>query len=115
MAMFNWSGIYINPQDVDAIYTNRDNRQDYPFYMKVHLRSGEEYRVNYRTGDTRDADAERLAKLVNRLQPDPVSRYEVEGLLDRLKNAIRRDIKALRAEIKELRPNIPEGQNVETD
>lgn len=99
MAMFKWGGAYINPDDVTAIFTSTDSRQSRPFYMAVRLRDGKEYQMSYQTESSREVDAARLANLVNRRQPDPVSRAEIEGLLDRLKGALRRDIKALREEI----------------
>ena len=96
MAMFKWGGMYINPQDVAAIYTNRDSSQGHPFYMTVHLRNGKEFRTNYHDEGARDIDAAKLARWVDNMQPDPITRVEIEDLLDRLKGAIRRDIKALR-------------------
>ena len=99
MAMFKWSGIYINPQDVAAIYPDTDSTKPLPFYMTVHLRDGKEYRMNYAKESARDADANRLASQVNRFMLEPVTRNEIEDLLDKLKGAVRRDIKALQMEI----------------
>lgn len=99
MAMFKWSGFYINPADVSAILTGTDPKQGNAHYMVVCLRNGKEFRTNYERAAARDVDADRLASLVSRLQPDPVSRNELEDLLDKVKGAIRRDIKALRDEI----------------
>ena len=36
---------------------------------------------------------------MNKVRPDPVSRYEMENLIDRAKESIRRDVKALRRDI----------------
>lgn len=102
MAMFKWSNcFYINPEEVAAISAGTDGSNTHSHYMTVHLRTGKEYRVNYSTASARDADAHRLAQAVSRTQPDPVSRYEMETLIDHAKDAIRRDIKALRKELKE--------------
>ena len=97
--MFKWSGIYVNPQDVTAIYTARDGSGPHPFYMVVHLRDGKEYRLNYSSERNRDADASQLANMVSKMQPVPVTYDEIESLLDKVKSAIRRDVKALRAEL----------------
>ena len=99
VAMFKWSGFYINPADVSAIATGADSSQSYPHYMIVHLHDSKEYRVNYVREEARNADAIRLAREVDRCQPEPLSAYKVEDLLDRMKGAIRRDIKALREEV----------------
>lgn len=100
MAMFKWGGyFYINPGEVAAISMGSDGGNTHPHYMTVHLRTGKEYRVNYSTASARDTDAQRLAQAVNRLLPDPVSRYEMENLIDRAKESIRRDIKALRKDL----------------
>jgi len=96
MAMFKWSGFYINPADVSAILTGTDPKQGNAHYMVVCLRNGKEFRTNYERAAARDVDAERLAFQVNRLQAEPVTRYELEDLLDKVKGALRRDIKALR-------------------
>lgn len=102
MAMFKWSNcFYINPEEVAAISTGTDGSSTHPHYMTVHLRSGKEYRVNYTTASARDTDAQRLSQAVTRIRPDPVSRYEMETLIDRAKDTLRRDIKALRKELKE--------------
>ena len=98
--MFKWSSyFYINPEEVAAISTGTDSSNSHPHYMTVHLRSGKEYRVNYSTISARDTDAHRLAQAVNRILPDPVSRYEMENLIDRARDALRRDIKALRKDL----------------
>lgn len=99
MGMFRWSGMYVNPDDVTAIYKGYDAGKAHPYYMTVYLRNGTEYRVNYLKDTDRNYDAEKLANLVNTLHPDPVTRNEIEDLLDRLKGAIRRDIKALREDL----------------
>ena len=99
MAMFKWGDSYINPEDVSCIFNKNNGSIEYPFCMSVRLRYGGEYSLSYKRKADRDADAARLANLVSRRSPDPISRYEVEGLLDKVKNAIRRDIKALRLEI----------------
>lgn len=100
MSMFQWGGcFYINPGDVAAIGVGSDSSSTHSHYMTVHLRTGKEYRVNYDTASARNADAQRLAQAVNRAQPDPISRYEIEALLDRAKDAVRRDIKALRKDL----------------
>ena len=100
MSMFKWGGyFYINPEEVAAISMGSDGSNTHPHYMTVHLRSGKEYRVNYQTSSARDTDAQRLAQAINRLRPDPVSRYEMESLIDRAKDALRRDIKALRKDL----------------
>ena len=99
MSMFKWSGFYINPEDVAAISTGTDSRETYAHHMTVHLRNGRDFRVNYSSASARDADAQRLAQAVNKVRPDPVSRYEMENLIDRAKESIRRDVKALRRDI----------------
>lgn len=100
MAMFVWNGFYINPLDVSAISTGTDNRQSLAHYMVVHLRDGKEYRVNYAGDRARNIDAARLANMVGALQVEPVTRNELRDLLDKAKDAVRRDIRALREEIK---------------
>lgn len=100
MAMFQWGGcFYINPEDVAAISTGSDGSNTHAHYMTVHLRTGKEFRVNYGTASARNADAQRLAQAVNKARPDPVSRYEMENMIDRAKESIRRDVKALRRDI----------------
>lgn len=100
MAMFKWNGMYINPMDVSAIYVNRDGTAAHPFGMVVHLRDGKEYQTNYATERGRDVDAARLAQEIGRMQPEPVTRLQVEIMIDKAKGAIRRDIKALRDDLK---------------
>ena len=100
MAMFKWSGMYINPGDVVSITTGTDSRQDYPFSMTVGLRNGREFKTNYAKASARDLDAGRLADCVGRIQPEPVTSYEMELIVNRLKDTIRRDIKNLRQELK---------------
>lgn len=98
--MFKWSNcFYINPEDVSVISTGASGSNTHPHCMAVQLRSGKEYRVSYSTASARDADAQRLAQAVNKLQPEPASRYEIEHLIDRAKDTIRREIRALRKEL----------------
>ena len=100
MAMFKWRAMYINPEEVAAIYVSKDGTQGYPFYMTVHMRDGKEYQVNYATESGRDKEAARLAREIDRMQVEPVTRYQIEEMIDKAKGAIRRDIKALREALK---------------
>lgn len=97
--MVKLSGIYINPHDVSAIYTGVNNKDSYPFYVTVLMRNGKEYSVKYTKEGNRDADAQRLSRSVAIFYQAPVTLREVENLLDKMKGAIRRDIKALREEV----------------
>lgn len=100
MAMFKWGGMYINPEEVSAIFVSKDGTVGHPFYMTVHLRDGKEYKTNYATESGRDKDAARLAREIDRMQVEPVTRHQIEELIDKAKGAIRRDIKALREDLK---------------
>lgn len=95
MAMFRWQGAYINPADVAVIYTGTDSSKGHSHYMKVETRSGKEYRMNYATANGRDLDAFRLSEMVNNCTVVPVTKQEVEDIVHRSRDAIRRDIKAL--------------------
>lgn len=101
MAMFKWGAMYINPEEVAAIFVSKDGTVGHPFYMTVHLKDGKEYKTNYATESGRDKDAARLAREIDRMQVEPVTRYQIEELIDKAKSAIRRDIKALREDLKE--------------
>ena len=96
MSMFKWGATYINPADVVLINTGTNSSKPQPFYMAVLLRGNEtEYRSWYPSESARDTDAGRLAVLVGKYQPQPVTRDEVEAIVSKAKDAIRRDIKAL--------------------
>lgn len=64
------------------------------------MRDGKEYQTNYATERGRDVDAARLAQEIGRMQPEPVTKLQVETMIDKAKGAIRRDIKALRDDLK---------------
>ena len=96
MAMCCFSGLYINPADVSAIFTGTDSTQANAYYMTVHLRDGKEYKVAYSKDTARDADALRLSRAVNFQMTRPVTIEDVKEELDKMKGALRRDIKALR-------------------
>lgn len=96
MSMFKWGASYINPVDVVLISTGSNSAKPHPFYMTVRLRGKEtEFQSWYSTESARDTDAARLAALVGKYQEQPVTRYEVEAIVNKAKDAIRRDIKAL--------------------
>lgn len=97
--MFKWSGIYINPSDVAAINTGTDSSKSSPFYMTVILRGGQEFRTFYAAESARDYDSARLAQEVSKLYAEPVTKEDVESIVSKAKDAIRRDIKALRSEV----------------
>lgn len=98
--MVNLSGIYyINPQDVAAIHTETNAKDTHPFIMTVVLRNGKELSIKYAKVGARDEEARRLSRAVEVFYPDPVTLREIENLLEKVKGAIRRDIKALREEV----------------
>jgi hypothetical protein len=97
MAMVNLSGIYyINPQDVAAIRTETNVMDANPFVMTVVLRNGKELSIKYAKVGARDEEARRLSRAAEAFYPEPVTLQEIENLLEKMKGAIRRDIKALR-------------------
>lgn len=98
--MVNLSGIYyINPQDVAAIRTETSTIDAYPFVMTVVLRNGKELTIKYAKMGARDEEARRLYRAVEAFYPEPVTLREIENLLDKVKGAIRRDIKSLREDV----------------
>ena len=96
MALCRFSGLYLNPADVAAIFTGTDSTQANAYYMNIHLRDGKEYKLTYGKETSREADAIRLSKAVNLQMAEPVTIDDVKDELDKVKGAIRRDIKALR-------------------
>ena len=96
MSMFKWGATYINPADVVLINVGTDSSKPMAQYMVVRLRNDStEYRMHYSTVSARDTDAARLAALVNKYQPEPLTKDQVEAIVNKAKDAIRRDIKAL--------------------
>ena len=95
MAMFHWQSVYINPADVAVIHCGTDSTKGHSAYMKVELKSGKEYRMNYATASARDLDAHRLSEMVNRYIEPCVTRNEVDDIVRRARDAIRRDIRGL--------------------
>ena len=95
MAMFKWQSAYINPADVAVIYCGTDSTKGHSFYMKVEMKNGKEYRTDYGAASARDAEAFRLSEMVNRYIEPPVTRHEMDDIVKRARDAIRRDIKAL--------------------
>lgn len=96
MSMFKWGSAHINPADVVLINVGTDSSKPQAFYMVVRFRNDStEYKLQYSTASARDTDAARLAALVTKYQEEPVTRDQVEAIVNKAKDAIRRDIKAL--------------------
>lgn len=96
MSMFKWGATYINPADVVLINVGTDSSKAQAFYMVVRLRNDSvEYKLYYATASARDTDVARLAALVAKYQEEPVTKDQVEAIVNKAKDAIRRDIKAL--------------------
>lgn len=101
--MFKWDGDYINPEDVEII-TASEEGLDYPYRMKVTLRSGRVVCKCYKSEEFRNREMNRLAYEVecskNKKQQEQQEQlWQVERLIDKATAAIRRDIKKLKESI----------------
>lgn len=100
--MYEWGGDYINPAEVEMITKGKNACSEYPYTMTVYMKGGRQLSKSYKNEAQRNDAAGKLSVLVETYikRSMPLTRYETECIVDRAKEAIRRDIKKLREEMR---------------
>ena len=99
--MYEWGGDYINPAEVEMITKGKNAGSEYPYTMTVYMKGGRQLSKCYKIVADRNDAARQLSVIVNMyIQSDrPATLREVESIVNKAKEAIRRDIKKLREEM----------------
>ena len=97
--MFNLSGSYINPADVIEIWCGDSGNKEYPNRLQIIFRNEQSISTDYKFPANRDNAARNLAAEVDRCRP--VNLDDVERVIERKVESLRRDMRKMRGEIRE--------------
>lgn len=90
MNMFKMGNTCVNLADVIATACPTADDKAHPYGLRVYLRNGKEFQCNYVSQKARDDAAMELYRLMCETFAAPVSRYEVENIVQRTADTIRR-------------------------
>lgn len=90
--LYNFNGTLLNTADIVTVSTSKGQRAEYPFVLTVAMRNGQQFAVSYRNE-------------IDRSVVNPVTRYEVESIVEKYIRRVRADFRPLKKFAKESAEN----------
>lgn len=94
--MYDFNGNFINAAEIVSVSSRDSGNPTYPFQLVVTLKSGGQFAVNYKDKFSRTKEAQQIARFHDNTCPDPVSRWELQSLLDSQTAKLLRYIREIR-------------------
>ena len=103
--LYNFNGTLLNVADIVTVSTSKGQRADYPFVLTVTMRNGQQFAVSYHNEVGRTQEVNRIARAFDCSVVNPVTRYEVESVVEKYINRVRADLRPLKKFVKESAEN----------
>jgi len=100
MTMFyNFNNSIINVNEISSVYQSSSENTEYPFSLKIFMKDGMIYSVNYATEKGCKQEVDALTRFISPPVLELVTCYDIERIVSKQIEKIRRDIKNLRKKI----------------
>lgn len=103
--LYNFNGTLLNVADIVTVSTSKGQRAEYPFVLTVAMRNGQQFAVSYRNEVDRIREIHEIARAFDRSVVNPVTRYEVESIVEKYIKKVRADLQPLKKFAKESAEN----------
>lgn len=103
--LYNLNGTLLNVADIVTVSTSKGQRAEYPFVLTVTMRSGQQFAVSYHNEVDRIRDVNGITRAFNCSVVNPVTRYEVESIVEKYIRRVRADLRPLKKFAKESAEN----------
>mgnify|MGYP007115460550 CR=1 FL=1 len=103
--LYNFNGNLVNVADIVTVTTSKSQNSEYPFILTVAMRNGQHFAVSYRTDADRRREINQIARSFELSVETPVSRYELETVVEKYIKKVRADIQPLKKLVKESAEN----------
>lgn len=99
--LYNFNGNLVNVADIVTVITSNGQNPTYPFVLTVTMRNGQHIAVNFRTDADRRREINQIARSFELSVETPVSRYELETIVEKYIKKVRADLQPLKKFAKE--------------
>lgn len=99
--LYRFNNNLINVAEISSVSSTRGNNRDYPYDLTVRMKDGTSLGVCYRTEEARNTELWNIQQAFRSTVPEPITRYEVNSLLNNYTDKIRRDLRVLRNMLRE--------------
>lgn len=103
--LYNFNGTLLNVADIVTVTSSKGQRSEYPFVLTVAMRNGQQFAVSYRNEVDRIREIHEIARAFDRSVVNPVTRYEVESIVEKYIRRVRADFRPLKKFAKESAEN----------
>lgn len=103
--LYNFNGTLLNVADIVTVTSSKGQRSEYPFVLTVAMRNGQQFSVCYRNEVDRTREVNAIARALDRSVVNPVTRYEVESIVEKYIKKVRADLQPLKKFVKESAEN----------
>lgn len=99
--LYNLNGTLLNVADIVTVSTSKCQRAEFPFVLTVTMRNGQRFAVNYRNEVDRIREVNGITRAFDSSVVNPVTRYEVESIVEKYIRRVRDDLRPLKKFAKE--------------
>lgn len=99
--LYNLNGTLLNVADIVTVSTSKGQRAECPFVLTVTMRNGQRFAVSYRNEVDRIREVTGITRAFDRSVVNPVTRYEVESIVEKYIRRVRDDLRPLKKFAKE--------------
>lgn len=103
--LYNLNGTLLNVADIVTVSTSKGQRAEYPFVLTVTMRDGQRVAFSYHNEVDRIRDVNGITQAFNCSVVKPVTRYEVESIVEKYIRRVRADLRPLKKFAKESAEN----------
>lgn len=103
--LYNFNGTLLNVADIVTVTSSKGQRSEYPFVLTVAMRNGQQFSVCYHNEVDRTREVNAIARALDRSVVNPVTRYEVESIVEKYIKKVRADLQPLKKFVKESAEN----------
>ena len=103
--LYNFNGTLLNVADIVTVTSGKGQRLEYPFVLTVSMRNGQQFAVSYTNEADRRREVNEIARAFDRSMVRPVTRYEVESIIEKYIKKVRTDLQPLKKFVKEKTEN----------
>lgn len=93
--LYNLSGNLINVSEIASVQCYRGKNPNYPYSLAITLKNSQRFTAEYQSEQNRSSDVQRLKSAFDKLEPVPVTQWDVERIVDDAVKKIKADMRRI--------------------
>lgn len=98
--LYRFNNNLINVTEISSVYSTKGSNRDYPYDLTVRMKDGHTIGVCYRTEEARNTELWNIQTAFRSAVAEPITRMEVDNLLNKYTEKIRRELRVIKNMLK---------------